>query len=167
MNCRQALSLIATEREAPNEASVCADLESHLAVCGSCRRARSNLAALLGAWRAQASAVNAPDAGREWRELRRRHRGAGEVAVPLRGRGHRPFAWLSLTLAAAAAMALALFLPHTAPDPAIKTAFLPAVARVESVDVPGGNTSTMVFVDDQSGWLIVWASDAGGNAGQG
>jgi hypothetical protein len=36
----------------------------------------------------------------------------------------------------------------------------PHVARADAVVAPGNNASTMVFVDDKSGWLIVWASDA-------
>jgi hypothetical protein len=38
-------------------------------------------------------------------------------------------------------------------------------ARADAVEAPGGNASTMVFVDDRSGWLIVWASDSGGRSG--
>jgi hypothetical protein len=32
--------------------------------------------------------------------------------------------------------------------------------RADFVEAPGRNASTMVIVDDKSGWLIVWASDA-------
>jgi hypothetical protein len=33
------------------------------------------------------------------------------------------------------------------------------MASAESVEAPGDPASTMVFVDEKSGWLIVWASD--------
>ncbi len=165
MNCRQALSLIATERDGSIETAARAGLEAHLAGCAGCRRARSDLAATLEAWRTEVTTVKPPDPDREWLALRRRHRGAADSERPIPGFHRGRFAWAGISLAAAAALTLALFFPRpTAIDPTAN-ATKPAVARVDSVEVPGRNTSTMVFVDDKSGWLIVWASDAVGQAG--
>jgi hypothetical protein len=69
--------------------------------------------------------------------------------------------WLTLPLGGAAAAAIAVFvsLPPEKPQPPVAVSPTPT-ARAEFVEAPGNNASTMVFVDDKSGWLIVWASDA-------
>ena len=93
-----------------------------------------------------------------WGCVRRRirHESAPAARRPL-------FTWLVLPLgvAAAAAVAFTLFVPSTVPTvvPA-PIADATQVARVDSVEAPGNNASTMVIMDEKSGWLIVWASDA-------
>jgi hypothetical protein len=60
---------------------------------------------------------------------------------------------------AAAAAAAVLFV--SLPRPGSRTvAFSEPTVRADFVEAPGRNASTMVIVDDKSGWLIVWASDA-------
>lgn len=164
MNCRTALLHIASERETGLEAGTRSDLEAHVAACDSCRRARSNLAAALEAWRAEATLVPTPDPSREWQAFRRRIRGAPE-AHSRRTATHRWFnpAWLAIP-AAAALVALTFFRPAAGPED-VAGGKAGATARAEAVEAPGGNASTMVFIDDKSGWLIVWAIDASGRSG--
>jgi hypothetical protein len=158
MNCREALSQLAKDRDAAPEAGDCSDLAGHLAHCRSCRQVGANLEAALASWRTEAAQTAVPDPDQEWLAVRRRLRGAAASRDPAPGWSFKP-AWLILPLAAA--IAAVLYLPRTA-APEMRPGPGALVARANSVDVPGGKSSTMVFVDDQSGWLIVWASDAGG-----
>jgi len=73
--------------------------------------------------------------------------------------------WRALPVAAATAIAAVIFLPRSAPDQPPPGTDGPAFARANSVEVPGAPASTMVFVDEKSGWLIVWATDADGRSG--
>ena len=161
MTCREAQSQMFTEhpvgRTDPAAASAFA---THLASCSDCQRIRDELAAALTSWRTQVDTTPVPNAEREWHAVRRRIRGGAETN-PKPGRvGLHWLAWLALPLGGAAAAAIALMI--ALPSSPVKTAEVapPPLARVESVEAPGNNASTMVFVDDKSGWLIVWASDA-------
>ncbi len=158
MNCREAQELIFADRDgAPDNGR--AALESHLAHCAGCRQVRANLAAALDDWRDAAEKVAVPDVEREWHAVRRRIRGGAQAgAVTTTPPRRQLFAWLALPLGAAAALALALYISPPRPDSTLPVLPLD-VASAESVEAPGNNASTMVIVDDKSGWLIVWASD--------
>lgn len=157
MNCREAQSQILTPPEGASDPSRSALLEGHLAHCAGCRQVRDNLTAALTTWRADVARAVVPDAEKEWHAVRRRIRGGAETGQrPARSRWTF-FTWVALPLGAAAAAAVALFV---APQFQSGTLSPAAIAHVDSVEAPGNNASTLVFVDDKSGWLIVWASDA-------
>ncbi len=164
MNCRRAYYLLSAERDGPLEAAARTALEAHLAACPACRRVQADLAAGFAAWRAEATTVSVPDAQQEWLAVRRRMRGADrEHPASRRTFPWSGWVWRALPVAAATALAALLFFPPTAPEEAAPGPASAAVARANSVEVPGEAASTMVFVDDKSGWLIVWASDTGGH----
>ena len=157
MNCRQAQDQIFAERDgAPDDIRRTA-LDGHVAHCADCRRIRDDLSATFALWRARAGNVTVPDAEREWHAVRRQIRGGAETTATTRPRWS--FSWFAVPLGAAAAVALALYVSPPRPDAADSLdAVLTHVASAESIDVPANNASTMVFVDDKSGWLVVWAS---------
>lgn len=162
MNCREAQNQIFAERDGALAETERAALVSHVAQCGGCRQLREDLASALTHWKTTAQTIAVPDAEREWHAVRRKIRGgveAGEVRLTPR----RPtlLTWLTAPLAAAAALALALFISLPDNRPAHE-GVSPAthLARADSVEVSGRAASTSVYVDDKSGWLIVWASDA-------
>ena len=163
MNCRESLRLICAERDAPLASGTRSRLEVHLTACATCRQARSNLTAALESWRRRAASGKLPDAQHEWLAVRRKIRGGDQPeTTTARSPWRVTLGWLALPLVTAL-LAVALFLPR--PPPIETTGRLsPAMARADSVEVPGKGVSTMVFVDDQSGWLIVWANDAGGQS---
>lgn len=166
MNCREAQHLLCTDIDRPLEAVAQAHLEAHLATCTRCRRVQADLAAGLASWRVEAATVVVPDARREWQAVRRRMRGGSPTgAGPVRPAGRLVWFWRALPLAAATAIAALIFLPQSGPDQPTAGAEGPAFARANSVEVPGAPASTMVFVDEKSGWLIVWASDTDGRSG--
>lgn len=162
MNCREAQSQLFAERDGALDNNQRAALDGHLAQCDDCRRTRENLTAVFIAWQVKSNRAPLPNIEREWHAVRRRIRGGVEAGAT-RGT-HQPrnlFAWIGVPLGAAAAVALAFFvspqLTSTSPAPARGSG---QIAQANSVDVPGNNAATMVFVDDKSGWLFVWASDA-------
>ena len=162
MNCREAQPQIFAERDGALDNLQRAALDGHLAQCDACRRIRDDLAAALTVWRTEVVNVTVPDSEREWHAVRRRIQGGPEAGAERTSRPRRnPFTWMMLPLGAVGAAAVAFFVIPTNPPPAAPDVPLVAqTARADSVEAPGNNASTMVFVDDKSGWLIVWASDA-------
>ena len=162
MNCREAQSQIFAARDGAPDESPRAALEGHVAHCAACRRIRDNLTAAFGAWRSDSARVVVPDAEREWHAVRRQIRGGVEAGSTAARPRRNIFAWLPLTLGAAVAAAITV-LVVVQPSTESNAGFGSKVAaRADYVEAPGHNASTMVFVDDKSGWVIVLASDTGG-----
>ncbi len=159
MNCREARELLCRPDDPTRNDRQSAELNQHLAGCADCSRIQQEFGAAISTWRSASARVSVPDADREWHAIRRRIRdAAGQRSPSLR----TLFAWAGVPLAAVAAAAVVFLAapadkPLSAPRAAASGAPL---ARVDSLEAPGNSASTMVFVDDQSGWLIVWASDA-------
>jgi predicted anti-sigma-YlaC factor YlaD len=162
MNCREVQSELFAETEGTPANPRRAAVEAHVAHCAACRRVRDDLTAALAAWRSDVAQIEVPDAEREWHAVRRRIRGGD--ARPSRSRWDLG-AWIGLPLATAAAVALVMVSP--APRETGLDIPVGEVARAENIEAPGNNAATMVFVDDKSGWLIVWASDATTQTGEG
>jgi predicted anti-sigma-YlaC factor YlaD len=167
MNCTKALAIIAAGQDTGGTDGNGPQFEAHLATCPSCRLARSNLAAALAAWRSETAQTATPDPAREWRALQRRRREEAETdsTRPWAVRGLR-WAWFAVPAAAALVALVVLRTPVGPGDSSGRSTPASAIAaRADAVEAPGGSASTMVFVDDKSGWLIVWATDAGGRSG--
>jgi predicted anti-sigma-YlaC factor YlaD len=160
MNCREAQRHLFAEGEGALESSQRVTLEEHVGHCPDCRRMRDDLTAALSAWRSENARTPVPDADREWHAVRRRIRGGVEPGAEHTVRPRRNlFAWAAVPIGVAAAAAVALMVSK--PEPAGTSLPLVAyAATAESIDVPGGDAATMVFVDEKSGWLMVMASDA-------
>lgn len=159
MNCHEAKNHLFADSNGAPDARRPAALDEHLAHCASCRRIGENLAAALTVWRHENARAPLPDVEREWHAVRRKIRGgaeAGGVTTPARPRRNL-ISWIALPIGAAAALALALYVGSGGNEPASPTRVpAPQIARADSVEVPG-KASTVVYVDDKSGWLIVWA----------
>lgn len=155
MNCRQAESLLLAERDGALSPGQRASLAQHVAGCPGCRRLQDELGAALGSWQASVTQAVVPDADATWTALRPR------LARPRPAPRRRlaPVIWLGAPLAAAAAIAFVFF---TSAKPVMPAAE-PVVARAEFVEPGNANASTMVYVDKDSGWLVVWASDTAHN----
>ncbi|MBL9190339.1 MAG: zf-HC2 domain-containing protein [Opitutaceae bacterium] len=155
MNCREVQSELFADTEGTPANPRRAEVSAHVAHCAACQKVRDDLSAALAAWRSDVAQVRVPDAELEWHAVRRRIRGGG---VPASSRSWQKWtAWLGLPLAAAAAAALVFVSRPTQ----VGVPVLPVgeFVHAENIEAPGNNASTMVFVDDKSGWLIVWASD--------
>lgn len=153
MNCRSAQHLLSAERDGPLGNSEWANLEAHLAGCRECRQARTVVAAAVNRWRSSSAAIVVPDAERAWQDIRREIR----TSAPADARGSRVLPRWALPLTAAAALVLA---GTTAfrwfGDSTRAPGSLFEVARADFVET-AENTSSMVYVDDKSGWLVVWS----------
>lgn len=164
MNCREAQHQLFAEGDGAPASSQRAALDEHVGHCPDCRRIRDDLTAALTTWRSEAARTPVPDAMREWHAVRRLIRGGAEAGAAAPARPRRNFLpWLAVPVGAAAALALALYIapskPASSASPLVVQHAPRQVARADAVEVPGG-ASTIVFVDDKSGWLIVQASDA-------
>lgn len=161
MNCHEAQNALFADRDDPLAPSQQAALEAHLATCGECQRVRNGLELALSNWRHQNANVAIPDAQCEWHTVRRRIRGGVDASGKVSSRQRRGlFTWISIPVsAAAAALAVALYVgPFSlrSPDSAPSTT---QTARVNPT-TPEPVASNMVFVDDKSGWLVVWSSES-------
>lgn len=160
MNCPDSKTLLQAERDGALTDRQRADLARHLADCAGCREFRVNLAAVSEFVRSDAAGVAVPDPATEWQRLQARLN-SEEVRLP-RKRRLAPIYWLSAPLAAAAAIALT-FLALQQPPPSSPTgteslpAGTPLVASAEFVEVHNRDATPMVYVDQESGWLVVWA----------
>jgi len=159
MNCRDFETLLLAERDGVLTPEEHATLDRHLAGCPECRQLRSQLSSALAAYRADSANAPLPDVDQEWQKLRARL--DRESSRPGQKRRLAPVIWFAAPLAAAAALALAYLRPSIALPPA--TSVVPAaaeVAQAEYVEAGNADASTMVYVDKDSGWLVVWATDA-------
>jgi len=150
MNCREAEKLILIEREGASGDSRRAALETHLEGCPACRDLQAGLTAATQSWKAMDVKVALPDVEREWHAIRRRMR-----ATEIGPRFSLLPAWLVPSLAAAAVAVMVFFIG--APWSGQETTQSASVARAEYVEVADESASTLVYVDEDSGWLVVWA----------
>lgn len=149
------------EGEGALESSQRVTLQEHVGQCPDCRRIRDDLTAALSAWRNENARTPVPDAEREWHAVRRLIRGGAEAGTAAAAHPRRNLLpWLAIPLGAAAALALAVYVAPTKPT-ASHAPTTRQMARADDVvvEAPRG-TSTVVFVDDKSGWLFVQTSDA-------
>ena len=163
MHCRDAERQIFAERDGALDQIQRAALASHLTDCAACRQIQQNFSRVIESWRIEASAIVVPDAEREWHDVRRRIRGGVVVGEQPVVAGRRWMAWIAVPVAAAAALALSLWTPEEPPHkksvPLAQPAAAPAVARANSVEV-SARDGAVVFVDDKSGWVVVWDGDS-------
>jgi len=146
MNCSEAESLLPAADPGGLSAAQQRALAEHLAACPACREAQAAFTDLLETWRKETAQTPVPTAATMWARVR------AQKQVPRRPHRPNPMFWLGLPLAAAAAVAFVFLTPGPA---------APETARAEFV-VTGDAASTMVYVDKESGWLVVWAADQKG-----
>ncbi len=156
MNCRAIEPLLLSERDGVLTANQHTTLERHVAACLSCQQLRARLTEAMDAFRGDAANVALPDIEVEWRTLHAQL--SGESTPPTKHRPLAPVVWISLTLAAAAALALAYLGSHPKHPETVVAAT--DIAQAEFVEAGNPAASTMVYVDKDSGWLVVWASDS-------
>ncbi len=186
MNCRQAETQLLAARDGALAEPVAADLAAHLEACPSCRALQARLDETFAQWQHETTSVPVPDPQTEWFAVRRRLR--QETAAPSGLVTWSRLLRVAAPLTAVAAIALIVWQGRTpssaplapelaalssAPDATI--ADTPATdfdgswpemdehfaftAHAEYVETDNEDASPFVYVDDESGWLIVWASD--------
>ncbi|MCX6955143.1 MAG: zf-HC2 domain-containing protein [Verrucomicrobia bacterium] len=148
MNCRTAQRLLSAERDGALAAPERAGLAAHVAGCAECRQFQAALGEAGNRLRSAAARVPVPDEERAWQDIHREIRAARPEATRA---WWGPVKW-ALPLGAAATLAVIL-----AWAPSDDDLVSQSVARAEFVEVPG-DASSVVYVDDKSGWLVVWAS---------
>lgn len=157
MNCRDSESLILAERDGTLTNEQRAALSDHVAACPTCAQLRTSLRTALAAYKADVATIPVPDADEAWREVQSR------LHKPARKRPLAPVIWFTAPLAAAAAIALAFFAGRSPQASDLPPSGSFETARADYVEAGDANASTMVFVDKDSGWLVVWATDGDAN----
>jgi predicted anti-sigma-YlaC factor YlaD len=157
MNCRDIEPLLLAERDGVLTSEQHVALAGHVAACPACRQFRAALTEATLFLKTDAANVAVPDADQAWRELRAQLPGAQDR--PAKKRRLAPVIWFGSTLAAAAALTFAFLSRQPRPMP---TVILDndVVAEAEFVEAGDINASMMVYVDKESGWLVVWATAA-------
>lgn len=153
--CNEIERLLLSEPDGALTATELAELEAHVSGCEACRRQRNQLSTVSSSLKKSQAEVPIPSSREEWMTLRNRiheERGAERKT----NRWSRP--WLrwgipALSLGTAAAVACILYLRAPSPAPFSRV----TIARAEYVQSENA-ASTLVYVDQESGWLIVWAS---------
>ncbi len=159
MNCRDIESLLLAERDGGWTTAQRASVEEHVATCTICRQARTTLTATVEFMQHDAANVTVPNIEAEWRTLRAELHSTQTTTE--KKRPLAPIIRFGAPLAAAAAIAL-VFLLNRLPAPGTGgLAPVSEVASAEYVEAGDADASTMVYVDKDSGWLVVWASDSG------
>jgi hypothetical protein len=166
VNCRQAQHHICLESDGALTVDQRAALSTHLDGCDSCRRLQRALVDGLSAWQTAAQDVRVPNADFEWQKVRREIRGPARPTTPWR------WTWVALPAAAAAVIAGVYFVPAptghdrmsaspamAAASPAIATPS-PAIAPTVPAATISEAASTVVYVDDRSGWTFVLGDDS-------
>ena len=152
MNCQDAEESMIAARDGALTTDKRAVLAAHLTGCVSCSRLRDAFSENSKMFRASAQSAALPDVADEWLEIRSRIRKPAPTAV----RSFRLIPFLGVPLAAAAALVIAFVsMPQWFGTSSQSSSF--QEARAEFVEVPGSDTTTLVFVDEPSGWLVVWA----------
>jgi predicted anti-sigma-YlaC factor YlaD len=156
MNCHSAQRLLSAERDGALATGERAGLAAHVAGCAGCRQFQASLAVAGEALKIAALRVAVPDEERAWHDIHREMRAARPRAAQAWWNLGR---WALPLGAAAALAAVAVIGPSWTEDDGPQT-----VARAEFVEV-SGDASSVVYVDDKSGWLVVWASAEPGAKG--
>lgn len=152
MNCRDIEPLLLAERDSVLTPEQHAALATHVAACPACRQFRAHVGEAVTFLKTDAANVTVPDAVQEWRRLQVQLR--GEATRSAKKRSLAPLIWFSAPLAAAAALAIAFFVSRPAAPPA---AGVQVARQTVSDDNPA---PTIAYVDKESGWLVVWATDS-------
>lgn len=165
MKCRIAIPLLSAERDAALQGSQARELAQHLVECASCRQAQVDLQHTMAEFRDEIAAVPVPDAAGEWRLLQARLR---EQRQPVaRATRKANWTWFTAPLAAAAALAVAFLVGRM---PLLETQAVPlageSFARADFVELTDVSATPLVYVDRESGWLVVWAVE-GESSGNG
>jgi len=163
MTCREVESLILSEPDGALTAPQRAALSDHLVACPACQQLRARMLAALDAYRADHTRIIVPDVEAAWDELQAKLPAQPRQTEPERTRIRLgPAVWFGAPVAIAAAIAVFFTAPFRSPSPSPAT--LAPVgsesARADFVEAGDANASTMVYVDKESGWLVVWATDA-------
>lgn len=144
MNCRDIEPLLLAERDGVLTSEQHAALAEHVATCPACRQERLIYGEAVTFLKTDAANVAVPDVEVEWRKVRSQL--SGEATRTAKKPHLAPLIWFGAPLAAAAALAFAFFVSR------------PAAPTTPSDDAPA---ATIAYVDKDSGWLVVWAADAG------
>lgn len=154
MNCRQAEKALSRHLDDELPADEVATLEEHLATCSACRETATEWRGLGQAMRAEAP-DEIPDPTKAWHDIRRtlRNREAPAIRANRRPWWSHPLPWAGA--GATIALLAVGYLLQDSPASQFQNG-----STVEYIDTELPGASTVVYVDDETGWNIVWVLES-------
>ena len=132
-------------------------LAAHLSSCPQCSEFEASLRQISADIKNEAASVPVPDADETWQGIQSRLQPTGESETT--SKRFAPLIWITAPLAAAAAFAFAFLPSHSTSDFDSVAMSEASATQVDYVETDNPNATTMVYVDNQSGWLVVWTDD--------
>lgn len=157
MNCHTVQEHLTRAVDDDQSASLQTSITAHVESCAVCRQFAANLDELPPLIRTEVESISVPSADEMWREV------SAQLNAPDKPRKVAPLIWITAPLAAAAALVFT-FLPqqNQETDPVIADH---STVQVNYVEVADPDSTAMVYVDKESGWLVVWADDPSATSG--
>ena len=154
MNCHQAEKALSRHLDGELSAELVTGLEKHLASCAACRETAVDWQGYGDNFRAEQPS-GMPDPTKAWHDIRRAIRTREDPVAQGQNRPWwaRPLPWAG----AAATVAIVAIGYVLQLSPGAQFSGGGAVEYVDT-DLPGA--STIVYVDDESGWNIVWVVES-------
>ena len=163
MNCRIIQDNLTHAADGVLSASQQATVAAHVKSCAACRQFTEKLDAIPKLLQNEVDSVSLPDADEMWDKISAKLNTTNEQPTKSKSRKVAPIIWLTAPLAAAAALFFA-FLPQQKNEAAPIIAASDMVL-VDYVEIEDPDSTAMLYVDKQSGWLVVWADDPSVNRG--
>lgn len=161
MNCHIAQDQLLRAADGGLAATQQTALNAHVESCATCQQYAENLNSLPELLRHDAKSVSVPDSDQMWSDISARLVAPKEQKP--KSRNIAPIIWLTAPLAAAAALVFA-FLPQQN-DEAAPVIAGANIVQVDYVEIEDPDSTAMVYVDKESGWLVIWADDPDVNRG--
>lgn len=156
MNCDQAEKWISRSLDAELEVARQRKLDEHLAGCASCSRLKTEWEKLGNALREEVAAT-LPDTDAAWADIRERiHESEAGRSKIIPWQVH--FRWAA---GLAALFLLSFGVYFSRPRPVSEAVPLPVGTTVEFVETEIPGASPMVYMDQESGWTVVWVVEGG------
>jgi anti-sigma factor RsiW len=161
MNCHIAQDQLLRAADGSLAATQQTALNAHVKSCATCQHFAESLNSLPELLRQDAKSVSVPDADQMWNDVSAWLNAPEEQQS--KSRKIAPIIWLAAPLAAAAALVFA-FLPQQSDNTAPVIAGA-NIVQVDYVEIEDPDSTAMVYVDKESGWLVVWADDPAVSSG--
>jgi anti-sigma factor RsiW len=161
MNCHTAQDQLLRAADGGLAATQQTALNAHVESCATCRQYAESLNSLPELLKHDAESVSGPDADQMWNDISARLNTPDEEQA--KSRKISPIIWLTAPIAAAATLAFVFLPQHN--DETSPTVAGANIAQVDYVEIEDPDSTAMVYVDKESGWLVVWADDPSVNSG--
>lgn len=161
MNCHSAQDQLLRAADGGLSAQQKNALTAHIESCAECGHFAESLDTIPSLLHRESESVPVPNAHDLWSEISSQLNSPEEQTN--KPRKIAPIIWITAPIAAAATLLLA-FLPLRQND-IVPVTTENNIVQVNYVEIEDPDSTAMVYVDKESGWLVVWADDPSVNRG--